>query len=247
MIADIGHRPWLLPTTRPAMDMSWHDLLFMHWPVKAEQLRCLIPKTLNVDTFEGEAWISVVPFRMSRVKPYKFPSIPRCSAFPELNVRTYVSVGEKPGVWFFSLDAANPFAVAVARRVFHLPYFNARMSFSSAGDSLVYSSTRTHRGAPQANFNARYGPNCALFNSGAGSLEYWLTERYCLYAEDRNQRLWRTEIHHKKWPLQPAEIEIRTNTMTQSIGVNLPDVAPVLQFAKKLDVIAWKPQLVSPN
>src|SRR5438874_210870 len=95
VIVDASHRPWPIPISRPAVDMTWHDLLFMHWPVKADDLRPLIPQSLEIDTFAGEAWIGVVPFRMTRVKPYRFPSIPRCSAFPELNVRTYVTDGKK--------------------------------------------------------------------------------------------------------------------------------------------------------
>jgi uncharacterized protein len=120
----------------PAMKMTWHDLLFIHWPVPAEKLRPLIPKSLSLDTFEGEGWIGVVPFRMTGVTLHRFPSLPWLSAFAELNVRTYVTDGNNPGVWFFSLDAANPVAVAAARRLFHLPYFNARMSLRDDGKSI---------------------------------------------------------------------------------------------------------------
>lgn len=181
---------------------------------------------------------------MTRVKPYQLPTIRRFSDFAELNVRTYVTFGGKPGVWFFSLDAANSWAVTVARSLFHLPYFNARMSLSERDDVIEYQSARTHRGAPSACFTARYRPVGSSYLSSSDTLEAWLTERYCLYAGDRRQRLWRTDIHHQQWPLQPAKVEVAVNTMTDSIGIDLSRTEPLLHFARKLDVIAWKPELV---
>lgn len=226
------------------MEMTWHDLLFMHWPVKIEQIRPLIPGSLDIDTFQGEAWLGVVPFRMSGVRPRGFPSIPACSAFPELNVRTYVTAGGKPGVWFFSLDAANPFAVAVARLAYHLPYFNARMSLADEGGAISYRSTRTHRGAAPAVFEAAYGPSGGEYESAPGTLEYWLTERYCLYSRDRKNRSWRADVHHARWPLQPAHAEVITNTMAEPPGIPLSG-SPLLHFARLLEVVAWKPELVA--
>src|SRR6266508_3536850 len=128
MISDTAHRPWPLPQRPWIMRMQWHDLLFMHWPVNRDALRRYIPPRLEIDTFDGSAWIGVVPFRMSGVVPRLLPPVPYLSAFPELNVRTYVSAEGKPGVWFFSLDAGNPIAVEAARDVFHLPYYNAQMT-----------------------------------------------------------------------------------------------------------------------
>ena len=127
-LTETAHRPWPLPTGPWIMSQSWHDLLFAHWPIDASHLRPLIPAALEIDKFQGEAWIGVVPFRMSGVRLRATPALPTLSAFPELNVRTYVTHGGKPGVWFFSLDAANAIAVSVARAWFHLPYFNARMT-----------------------------------------------------------------------------------------------------------------------
>jgi uncharacterized protein YqjF (DUF2071 family) len=222
--------------------MRWHDLLFMHWPVRSESLRPYIPPALTIESFDGRAWIGVVPFRMSRVGPRLMPPMPYISAFLELNVRTYVRAEGKPGVWFFSLDAANPIAVEAARDAFHLNYYNARMMCQPDGDTLRYSSVRTHRKAAPATLEARYRPIGPAYHSTPGTLEHWLTERYCLYAANRKGTIWRSEIHHAPWPLQPAEVEITQNTMTDQIWLTLPDTTPILHFARHLEVIAWWPE-----
>jgi len=221
------------------MHQVWHDLLFAHWPVDACDVRARVPAALDVDLFDGQAWISVVPFRMSGIRPRFLPALPWLSAFAELNVRTYVVRDGKAGVFFFSLDAANPVAVRIARRVFHLPYFDAKMSIEYDGDWIEYRSTRTHRGALRAEFSARYRPTGPVFRVAPGSLEEWLSERYCLYADDRRGRIWRTEIHHAPWPVQPAECEIHVNSMTA-----LPAVEPLLQFSRRLGIVAWMPELL---
>lgn len=223
------------------MDMKWHDLLFIHYPVAADRLRALVPSPLEVETFDGQAWLGVVPFRMTGVKPRAFPPLPWLSAFAELNVRTYVTCGGKPGVWFFSLDAANPVAVSAARRFFHLPYFNARMASRREGETVFYESRRTHRGAAPAEFRASYRPVGPVALSKAGSLEYWLTERYCLYSADSRGKTWRVDIHHPPWPLQPGEAEIENNTMPDWLGLKPLTAAPLHHFARELEVMAWLP------
>jgi uncharacterized protein YqjF (DUF2071 family) len=247
------------------MAMRWHDLLFMHWPVPAAALRPLIPPGLELQTFDGTVWLGVVPFRMTGIRHRLGPPMPWASAFAELNVRTYVATpgGGHPGVWFFSLDAANPLAVRVARWQFHLPYFDARMTCRAdvssggwggdrgkggstadpaAGDDVGvrYASVRTHRGAPPAEFVGRYRPAGPAVAARAGTLDHWLTERYCLYAADRRGVVRRGDIYHDPWPLRPAEAEVERNTMADPLGVRLPDVPPVLHFARRLDVVAWR-------
>jgi uncharacterized protein len=153
-----AHRPWPVPHRPWAGFMRWHELLFIHWPVPAGSLRPLIPAGLELETFDGAAWLGVVPFRMSGCRVRGLPPVPGLSAFPELNVRTYVSAEGKPGVWFFSLDAASWLAVRGARWLFHLDYFDARMSVARKGNEIDYRSTRTHRHARPAEFAARYRP-----------------------------------------------------------------------------------------
>ena len=203
-------------------------------------MRPLIPAPLELETFDGAAWLGVVPFGMRGVRPRATPAVPWLSAFPELNVRTYVTLADKPGVWFFSLDAGNPVAVRTARQAFHLPYYDARMMIGHEGKGLIhYTSRRTHRSAPPTLFAARYRPTGPVALAGQGSLAAWLTERYCLYAADRRSGIWRGEIHHARWPLQPAEVEIECNTMAAPLGVTLHSSRPLLHFAQRLDVVAW--------
>ena len=220
------------------MRMRWHDLAFLHWPVEAAALRRFIPPRLELDTFEGQAWLGVTPFRMTGVRPRWLPAVPAMSAFAELNVRSYVTEGGKPGVWFLSLDAGNPLAVWVARRTFHLPYYRARMSCVANDGGVTYKSLRTHRGAPPASLVARYEPAGDVYRSRRGTLEHWLTERYCLYTVARGI-LYRGEIDHAPWPLQAASVEIQVNTMADETGVRLPGDPPQAHFARELDVVAW--------
>jgi uncharacterized protein len=221
------------------MAQRWHDLLFAHWPVPPESLRALVPAGLSIDTLEGRAWLGVIPFRMTGVRPRGVPPLPGISAFPELNVRTYVTAGERPGVLFFSLDAGSRPAVLAARLLFRLPYFRARMSVSTDGAGVAYRSSRVDRRGPPATFVARYGPTGPVTTSTPGSLAHFLTERYCLYTTGRGGRLHRAEVHHAPWPLQPAAATFERNTMAAGLGLTLPDRAPVLHFARRLDVAVW--------
>jgi len=239
ILAHQAHRPWPLPKQPWVLAQSWNQLLFAHWPVSVDVLRPLIPEQLPIDTFEGQAWVGVVPFYLSNFRARYLPSIPGTSAFCELNVRTYVTYDGKPGVWFFSLDAENALAVFVARLAYHLPYYNARMSLKQEGDTIVYESHRTHRNAPAGEFSATYRPVSPVFRSTPGTLVHWLTERYCLYAADARGRLYRGDIHHMPWPLQDAQADIRVNTMALVAGIHLPDTAPLLHYAERIDMLTW--------
>ena len=190
---------------------------------------------LQFDTFDGHGWIGVIPFHMSGIRARGLPPIPGLSRFPELNVRTYVTYGGKPGVYFFSLDAANRPAVWAARRFYDLPYFHAAMN-AELRDGDIHYSSRRH--ASTAQLQARYRPTGAVQLAANSSIEHWFTERYCLYTIHRNQ-VYRCEIHHQPWPLQPAESEFEINTMAEAANVSLPASAPLLQFAKRIEVLIW--------
>lgn len=245
VLQEVAHRPWPLPAGPWVMAQSWHDLLFAHWPIEPAVFRRLLPPQLQVDTFGGQAWLAVVPFRMSGVRIRWTPAIPWLSAFPELNVRTYVTDGKKPGVWFFSLDAGNALAVAIARAWFHLPYFRAQMNCKEGDGWIHYRSERRHRGASSALLQGRYRPVGQVFSPQNGSLEHFLTERYCLYTADARGRMIRGEIHHPPWQLQVAEAEFTGNTMAEAVGVTLPARNPLLHFARRQDVVVWPPKHLS--
>ena len=218
------------------MSQTWNDLLFAHWPINLEVLRPKVPSGLEIDLFEGHAWVGIVPFHMTNVAPRFTPALPWLSAFPELNVRTYVRSGNKPGVYFFSLDAGNPVAVHTARIVFHLPYYTADMHVHLDGRVRYRSQRRQYS---KVVFDAEYGPTGSASAPRPGSKEEFLTERYCLYADDSSGRLHRLEIHHPPWPLQPAEAVITANTMADAAGISLPDVPPLLHFSKRQDMVGW--------
>ena len=227
------------------MAQRWHDLLFMHWPVEPEALARALPAPLRPELFDGRAWLGIIPFRMSGVRSRGLPPLPGLSAFPELNVRTYVSLpgrdgAPRPGVWFFSLDAASWAAVQVARASFGLPYFHARMSCAADGDGVTYRSQRRRGSA--AELVMRYRPTGPPRAAAPGTLEHFLTERYCLYAPDGRGGLRRAEILHAPWPLQPAEAEVERNTMAASLGLEALPGAPRLHFARRLDVRVWLPR-----
>ncbi len=243
-LRETGHRPWPLPPAPWVMAQRWHDLLFAHWRVPEVLLRPLLPAGLDLDTFDGSAWLGVVPFRMSGIRPRALPPLPALSAFAELNVRTYVTLNGKSGVWFFSLDATNPLAVRFARRAFHLPYMDAEMACEADGEDLRYRSRRIHPGEPRAEFIGRYGPAGPAFQAVPGTLEHWLTERYCLYAADQRGRLLRAEIHHRPWPLQPAWAEVELNTMAEPLGFGLGEAPASLFFARDLEVVVWWPKRI---
>lgn len=226
------------------MTQTWHDLLFAHWPVERSVLRANIPSGLEVDEFDGQSWIGVVPFHMSNVSPRGVPSLPWLSAFPELNVRTYVRVNGVPGVYFFSLEAANPVAVRVARSIFHLPYFSAEMKVADRDGWIEYESRRTSSFRPPAQFAGRYRPTSEPKEPVEGTLEYFLTERYCLFNVDGSRRTCRLDIHHPPWQLQSAEAEISINTMTEASEIPLPPIAPLLHFSKRQDMVGWMLQRV---
>jgi uncharacterized protein YqjF (DUF2071 family) len=218
---------------------KWHDLLFAHWPLPAETLRPLIPAPLILDTFEGQAWIGVVPFRMTGIRPRYMPPLPWLSAFPELNVRTYVTRDNKPGVFFMSLDATNVIANRLARKFFCLPYKDAAMQLVFKDGWIHYSSERTDKDQTRARFEGRYQPTGDVYRSIPGTLDHWLTERYCMYPVDPQGRVYRGNIHHPPWPLQPARAEIAVNTMTEPLGIRLPDTAPLLHFSREIHMVGW--------
>jgi uncharacterized protein len=232
--SETAHRPWPVPDRPWVMAQTWDDLLFAHWRVPAESVARLVPQGLEVDQHDGSAWLGITPFVLSNLRLRGTIPLPRVSTFAELNVRTYVTAEDKPGIWFFSLDAASRIAVEGARRMYKLPYFAARMSAERRGEHVEYSSHRLDDA--DRSFEARYQPTDEGFNARPGSLEWFLTERYCLYAVDHGQ-LQRADIQHPPWPLQEAEAEITMNSMPPR-EMTL-EGSPLFHFSRRQDVLIW--------
>jgi uncharacterized protein YqjF (DUF2071 family) len=230
VLDETAHRPWPVPDEPWVQAQTWEDLLFAHWRVDADELRRLLPENVPLDTFDGDAWLGITPFRLTNLRLRGMPPLPWLSSFPELNVRTYVTLEDKPGIWFFTLDAANPLAVEAAKRTYRLPYHRARMSAERHGLFVQYESARAG-----AAFSGRYRGQGDFFHAEPGTLEHFLAERYCLYTADGG-RVYRADIHHPPWPLQGAEATIDLNTMAP---LALPADEPHLLFSARQDVVIW--------
>ena len=227
--------PWV-------MTQRWNDLLFLHYSLEPELVRSKVPEVLTLETYQQRAWVSVTPFWISHLRPPGVPSLPWVSAFPEINVRTYVTYDGKPGVYFFSLDAGNLSAVWGARIFYRLPYWQASMKVRGrGGPELDYASKRQH-GPKPAELKCLYGPaGPQSFHASPGSLEHFLSERYCLYTVTR-KRLYRGEIHHLPWDLQSAKVQVQENTMANTAGFELPLEPDLTYFARELKVLFWAPE-----
>lgn len=236
-----AHRPWPLPAAPWLMRQGWYDLLFAHWPVAPEGLRALVPETLPLDVREGTAWLGVVPFEVRGARARGLPGVPSATDFLELNVRTYVTVNEKPGVYFFSLDAASALAVLGARTFFRLRYYEAEMRREHDAGWTNYRSRRID--APAADLVCSYRPvGPVLPPAEPGTLEHFLTERYCLYTATRSGRVLRADIHHPPWPLQPAEARFERLGAAEVLGVPFREAPPLLHYAAAQRVLIWPPQ-----
>jgi uncharacterized protein YqjF (DUF2071 family) len=199
--------------------------------VLESELRAVVPAQLSLDTFDGEAWLGVMPFRVSGLRLRGLPPVPRISDFLELNVRTYVTVGGKPGIYFLSLDAESRLAVAAARLTYRLPYYRASMDAVRRGDWMEYRSARRNG---TREWKGRYRPVGDAFEAEPGSLAHFLAERYRVYVVRRG-RVYAADAHHLRWRLRPAEAEIERNTMSP---IELRD-DPVLHYAERQDVVIW--------
>ena len=233
-----AHRPWPVPDRPWLQGQTWCDLLFAHWAVPLRELRGVVPDVLPIDTFDGRAWIAVTPFEVTGLRlKGTFPP-PVLSRFAETNVRTYTTLDGRPGIYFLGLDAASWLAVAAARASYRLPYFRARMAIERSGDQIRYRSARIDG---DARLRLSYRPVGETFTAVPGTLEHFLTERYCLYAVFAGT-VRRAEIHHPPWPLQPAQATIEENTMTEPAGIRLPAGEPLLHYAARQDVVIWAPR-----
>ena len=215
--------------------MVWENLLFAHWRIDAKAIRGSIPEMLELDEFDGTAWIGLVPFGMKDVGPRGLPTLKAFSDFPEINVRTYVTCQGKPGVWFFSLDVPHRLPVWLARRFFHLPYFHSTVEITDFDKNGGWTDYRFHR--DELSLECRYRPKGPIQSASKGTFAHWATERYCLYSASAAGKVYRGEIAHQPWPLQAAEWEVGVNTALDNLPVG--EMSDSLYFSERLEVVAW--------
>lgn len=234
--------PTLEPDQQVLMYQNWHHLLFLHWEIPPQELQALLPPRLTLDTFDGKAYVGLIPFTMTGVRPILTPPLPWISSFHEVNVRTYVHLdGRDPGVWFFSLDASSRIAVAAARAMYHLSYFEAEMDLRVGEGVLPVIEVDSHRtdarGAQPANLHARYraveGPVQA---AAPGTIEHFLIERYILYAQDEERQLYRARVHHEPYPVQKAEVLALDETLVWAAGLRRSEGVELRHYAREVRV-----------
>jgi uncharacterized protein YqjF (DUF2071 family) len=229
VVEETAHRPWPLPEGTWVQAQTWDHLLFAHWRVDYDSLRGIVPEQIPVDTFDETAWVGITPFRITGFRLRGLPPAPVVSSFPEINVRTYSTIDGRAGIWFFSLDTPNRFAVEAAKRFYRLPYYASRATIERRGDRIHFRNQRAG-----ADFAATYGPDGPVVPPAAGTLEHFLTERYCLFTV-HDGAVHTADVHHPPWPLQRAEAEIRENTMSP-VAV---EGEPLLHFSERQDVVIW--------
>ncbi|MGI8893922.1 MAG: YqjF family protein [Bacteroidia bacterium] len=238
----VDHRPFPLPKSPWVMQQTWVDLLFAHWKIPYEIVQRRLPSSLELDTHQGDAYIAVTPFKMRDVRFRLLPPIPTATDFLEVNVRTYVKKDGKPGIFFFSLDASSTLSTVGARLGTNLPYHRADMSVKESDNKFIYSSYRKDE---PAELEVSYQPLSEIFESKPGSLEEFLTERYCLFQNIGEKKLIEIDIHHLKWQLQQADAIFTKNSITRPAGIKLPEDKPLLHYSKTLKVAIFPVKFIA--
>ena len=256
LLYSVEHRPWLPPDAQWLFSQSWNDVLFAHFALEPSVLRPLVPEALTLDLYDGAAWLTISPFRTSHLRPSGVPPLPKLSFFPQVNLRTCVSRDGKPGVFNFSADAASLSAVWFARVFFRVPYWHAAIEVRGATvrsrksrggeDTIGFRSRRLHGPAAlsgAASFEVAYTPAGAAERARPGSLDEFLIERYCVYS-CHHGKLYRTELHHQPWPLQPASVELASNSLAEALGLGLPPKPDLCHFSRCNKLLTWAPERV---
>jgi uncharacterized protein YqjF (DUF2071 family) len=232
-LRETDHRPWPLPKGRWLVAQTWEDVVFAHWRAAPDAVQALLPAGLEADVHDGSAWVGANAFRVECVRLHGALPVPWVSSFPQLNVRTYVRAGKRPGLWFFSLDTPSLLAAETARRVYRLPWRTCRLEMRAPSNRIEVTATRAAGRA----FVASLSPRGAAAEAEPGGIEHFLLERYCLYARDRG-RLHRADLHHRPWRVQTALGGVDLNTIAPA-GLEPGEEQPLLHVARVQDTLAW--------
>ena len=254
LLYSVEHRPWLPPDSPWLFSQRWNDTLFAHFAMEPAGLRSLVPEALTLDLYDGAAWLTISPYCISHLRLSGVPPLPMLSSFPQVNVRTCVTRDGKPGIFYFSLDAANLSAVWFARVFFRMQYWHASIQVSgatirarkSAENTIHFRSRRLHgpeaRNGP-AIFEAAYSPAGDAAAARPASLDEFLTERYCIYSFHRG-KLYRSEVHRQPWLLERASVEILTNSLADPLGITLPAAPDLCHFVRCNRLLTWAPEII---
>ncbi|MBS4196512.1 YqjF family protein [Lederbergia citri] len=235
---ETDQRPFPLPSKPWVLTQTWNHLLFCHWRVPVELLRAHVPNHLELDLFNGEAWIGIIPFEVNHMRLHGIPEIPYLNSYLELNVRTYVKYKGTPGIYFFTLDADKWMAVIGAKIGAFLPYRHALMRMKIKENKVDFQSERKHPGSLKESLDIHYQSDSDLFLPEVESLEYWLFERYCFFIT-KGKHLYRGDIHHDRWRVSKAKATIHVNSMVPFLPQKYFDRQPLLHFSASKQVFAW--------
>lgn len=239
LINDIAHRSSPLPSKNWVMKHTWSNLLFLHWPIHPSKLRPYIPSPLQIDTYDGFAWLGVVVFVIEGIYLRGLSNISLVPIIQEVNVRTYVRYGEKTGVYFLSLDANHWSTYTIAKHWYRLFYHPAKISIQDKENIFHIESIRKGKAETPIMLKGMYTPLAAEYIPKVGMVDHWVTERYCLYSTRNGKDIYCAKIHHRPWVLQQAEFEIETNTLFMPFYMDLRGAKPIAHFSKGVDALIW--------
>ncbi|MEN5193149.1 YqjF family protein [Sphingobacterium faecium] len=234
ILSDTTHRPFELPEGQWEYYQEWNNTLFLHWVIPYEILQKCVPRNLNLDTFDGLCYVSLVAFTMENIRPKYLPSISFISNFDEINLRTYIENDNKKGVYFLNIEAGKLLSAFIAKSLSGLPYEKSNMKRSENR----YTSRNVKK---DFYLDAEYKIRDNLqFKS---ELDKWLTERYCLYLES-NHKFYRYDIHHKEWELKHVELK-QLRLSYKICDFDLIERSPnLVHYSQGVKVLAWKRQII---
>ncbi len=236
LLKSTDHRSWLPSEKSWSFYQEWNDAVFLHWEVPYDELRTLVPDELTIDHFEGKYYVSIVAFKMEKIRPRHLPSVSFISNFYEINVRTYVTAEEKSGVYFINIEASSSLSAFICRKLSGLPYEKA--SISRTEHSYI-----SHNAKKQFDLNIKFEPNNDAYQKS--QLDSWITEKYCLYIKSKN-KVFRFQTHHKEWEIQQMTISnLKVKYYVGELKLEA-DNLDSFHYSKGVKVIAWNKELVKP-